>query len=78
MQNIAVFTSGGDSSGMNAAIRAVVRAGIQKGVKVFGVMNGYEGMIDGKIFEMDSRFVGNIIHRVLSYKKYAQKKKIEK
>jgi 6-phosphofructokinase 1 len=63
MQNIAVFTSGGDSSGMNACIRAVVRTGIHKGLKVFGILNGYEGMIDGKFIEMDSRSVGNIIHR---------------
>ena len=63
MKNIAVFTSGGDSSGMNAAIRAIVRAGIQKDLKVFGIMNGYEGMIDGKFMELDSGSVSNIIHR---------------
>jgi 6-phosphofructokinase 1 len=48
---------------MNASIRAVVRAGIQKGCKVYGIINGYEGMIDGHFTEMDSRSVGNIIHR---------------
>ncbi|MDB5226839.1 MAG: 6-phosphofructokinase [Bacteroidota bacterium] len=63
MKNIAVFTSGGDASGMNACIRAVVRAGLQKGLKVFGIMHGYEGMINGEFIEMDSRSVGNIIHR---------------
>lgn len=63
VNNIAVFTSGGDAPGMNACIRACVRAGIQKGWKVYGIMNGYEGMIDGHINEMDSRSVGNIIHR---------------
>ena len=63
IKNIAVFTSGGDSPGMNACIRACVRAGIQKGLKVFGIMHGYEGMINGEFIEMDSRSVGNIIHR---------------
>lgn len=63
MKNIAVFTSGGDSSGMNACIRAVVRAGLQKGLKVFGIMRGYDGMIKGDFIELDSRAVGNIIHR---------------
>jgi 6-phosphofructokinase 1 len=63
MKNIAVFTSGGDASGMNACIRAVVRAGLQKDLKVFGIMHGYEGMIKGEFIELDSRAVGNIIHR---------------
>ncbi|HPW85897.1 MAG TPA: ATP-dependent 6-phosphofructokinase, partial [Chitinophagales bacterium] len=63
MKKIAVFTSGGDAPGMNACIRAVVRAGLQKGVEVYGIMNGYEGMIKGEFKKMDSRSVGNIIHR---------------
>lgn len=63
MQKIAVFSSGGDAPGMNAGIRAVVRTGMQKGLKVYGIMNGYEGMIDGHFVEMDSRYVGNIINR---------------
>lgn len=63
IKNIAVFTSGGDAPGMNACIRACVRAGLQKGLKVYGILNGYEGMIDGDFIEMDSRSVGNIIHR---------------
>ncbi len=63
VKNIAVFTSGGDAPGMNACIRACVRAGLQKGYKVYGILNGYEGMIDGNYIEMDSRSVGNIIHR---------------
>ena len=63
MKRIAVLTSGGDSPGMNAAIRAVVRTAVQKELKVFGIYNGYEGMIDGKIEELTSKSVGNIIHR---------------
>lgn len=60
---IGVLTSGGDSPGMNAAIRAVVRAGIYNGLEVFGVMRGYSGMIDDDIFKMESRSVANIIQR---------------
>ena len=63
VKNIAIFTSGGDSPGMNACIRASVRTGIQKGLKVYGILHGYEGMINGEFIEMDSRSVGNIIHR---------------
>lgn len=63
IKNIAIFTSGGDAPGMNACIRAVVRACIQNGINVYGIENGYEGMIDGHFREMNSRSVGNIIHR---------------
>jgi len=63
MKKIAVLTSGGDAPGMNAAIRAVTRTGIQKGWKVFGVRNGYQGLIEGKMTEMDSRDVAGIIQR---------------
>jgi len=60
---IGVLTSGGDSPGMNAGIRAVVRTAIYKGVKVFGIYNGYQGMIDGYIKEFSFSDVGNIIQR---------------
>ena len=60
---IAVLTSGGDSPGMNAAIRAVVRTGIYHGLEVYGVMRGYNGMIEDDIFKMESRNVANIIQR---------------
>jgi len=60
---IAVLTSGGDSPGMNAAIRAVVRTGIYHGLEVYGVMRGYNGMIEDDIFRMESRSVANIIQR---------------
>lgn len=63
IKNIAIFTSGGDSPGMNACIRACVRAGVQKNLKVFGIIHGYEGMINGEFIEMDSRSVGNIIQK---------------
>jgi len=63
MNKIAVLTSGGDAPGMNAAIRAVVRAGISNGWQVFGVRNGYEGLIDGKIIPLGAREVGGILQR---------------
>ncbi len=60
---IAVMTSGGDSPGMNAAARAVVRTAISEGVQVFGIYNGYKGMIDDDIHELTSRSVSDIIQR---------------
>jgi 6-phosphofructokinase 1 len=60
---IGVLTSGGDSPGMNAAIRAVVRTGIYHKLEVFGVMRGYSGMIDDDIIKMESKSVANIIQR---------------
>ena len=53
MKNIAVFTSGGDSPGMNACIRAVVRTSVQKDIKVYGILHGYEGMINGEFIDLD-------------------------
>jgi len=50
MKKIVVLTSGGDSPGMNAAIRAVVRTGLFHGLEVFGVERGYTGLIEGKFF----------------------------
>lgn len=60
---IGVLTSGGDAPGMNAAIRAVVRTGIYHGLEIFGIMRGYQGMMEDDIFRMDSRSVANIIQR---------------
>ncbi len=62
-KQIAVLTSGGDAPGMNAAIRAVVRMGISKGLKVYGVRRGLQGLIDDDIIPMDARSVSNIIQR---------------
>ncbi|HZH95623.1 MAG TPA: 6-phosphofructokinase [Flavisolibacter sp.] len=63
VNRIGVLTSGGDSPGMNAAIRAVVRTGIYNGMEVYGIMRGYQGMIEDDIFKMESRSVANIIQR---------------
>ena len=60
---IGVLTSGGDSPGMNAAIRAVVRTGIYHGLEVYGIMRGYSGMVENDIFKMESKSVANIIQR---------------
>lgn len=75
MKSIAVFTSGGDSPGMNACLRAVVRTGIAEGLNVYGIRYGYEGMIDGEIFPMDVHSVANIIHRGGTILKTARSKR---
>ena len=61
--SIAVLTSGGDAPGMNAAVRAVVRTAIYKGMDVYGVQRGYNGLITGDVNKMDLRSVSDIIHR---------------
>ncbi|MTI30557.1 6-phosphofructokinase [Xanthovirga aplysinae] len=63
MKKIAVLTSGGDAPGMNACIRAVVRGAIYHDVEVYGVRYGYEGLIKGDIYPMNSYSVSNIIQR---------------
>lgn len=63
IRNIGVLTSGGDSPGMNAAIRAVVRTSIYNGINVFGIRHGYQGMIDGEIHPLLTTDVSNIIQR---------------
>ena len=61
-KTIAVLTSGGDAHGMNAALRAVVRAGISYGMQVYGVRRGYNGLLNGDMFQMNLRSVSDIIH----------------
>lgn len=60
---IGVLTSGGDAPGMNAAIRSVVRTAISRGIKVMGIRKGYNGLLAGDVFEMDTRSVSDIIQR---------------
>jgi 6-phosphofructokinase 1 len=60
---IGVLTSGGDSPGMNAAIRAVARTAIYNGLEVYGIMRGYQGLVENDIMKMESRSVANIIQR---------------
>ncbi len=63
IKNIGIMTSGGDSSGMNAAIRAIVRTAIHCNIKPMGIMSGYQGMIEGQISELKTTDVSNIIQR---------------
>lgn len=63
MKRIVVLTSGGDAAGMNAAIRCIVRTGLDRGWEVFGIRNGYSGLIAGDMVSMSARDVGGIIHR---------------
>ncbi len=61
--HIGVFTSGGDSPGMNAAVRAVTRGAIFQGLQVSGILGGYDGMVQGNIKGLGVRDVSNIIQR---------------
>lgn len=63
MKKIGVLTSGGDAPGMNAAVRAAVRCGIDKGMEVYGIQRGYEGLLDGEIKKMEWHSVGDILQR---------------
>ncbi|MBA3830230.1 MAG: 6-phosphofructokinase [Taibaiella sp.] len=63
MRKIGVLTSGGDSPGMNAAIRAVVRTALYYDLEVYGIRRGYQGMIEGDIYRMHTTDVANIIQR---------------
>ncbi|MEI6519986.1 MAG: 6-phosphofructokinase [bacterium] len=62
MKRIAVLTSGGDSPGMNAAIRAVVRTGTSMGIEVIGVRQGFQGLVEGNFTLMDTQSVSGIIN----------------
>lgn len=63
MKKIGVLTSGGDAPGMNAAIRAVTRTALYKNMEVIGIRRGYNGLINGDVFEMNARSVSSIIQR---------------
>jgi len=63
VKKVAVLTSGGDAPGMNAAVRAVVRRGANLGLEVFGVRDGYRGLIFGNLTPYSANDVGNIIQR---------------
>ena len=63
IKSVAVLTSGGDAPGMNAAIRAVVRSGLKNGLRTYVVYEGYKGLYEGNIKEVDRNFVSDIINR---------------
>ncbi len=75
IKRIAVFTSGGDAPGMNAAVRAVVRTAAFNDLHVYGIARGYEGMIDGDLKRLEVRDVGNIMHRGGTVLKTARSKR---
>ncbi|MFA6618050.1 MAG: 6-phosphofructokinase [Candidatus Neomarinimicrobiota bacterium] len=62
IKTIGILTSGGDSPGMNAAIRAVVRTSIYYGREIYGIRNGFRGLLEDNIEIMNSQSVSNIIH----------------
>jgi 6-phosphofructokinase 1 len=74
LKKIAVFTSGGDAPGMNAAIRAVVRSGIYYDLDVVGISKGYDGMIKNKFTKLNVRSVSNTIQRGGTFLKSARSK----
>lgn len=63
LSTIGVLTSGGDAPGMNSCIRAVVRTAISNGVRVIGILNGYDGLINGEFKVLGARDVGGILQR---------------
>ncbi len=63
IKTIGILTSGGDSPGMNCAVRSVVRTAISEGIKVYGIQRGYKGLIKNEMQEMTASSVGNIIQR---------------
>lgn len=74
IKTIAVLTSGGDSPGMNAAIRAVVRAAAYNDIKCFGIYRGYQGLIENDFEELGPRSVRNLINRGGTFLKSARSK----
>ncbi len=63
VKKVAVLTSGGDSPGMNAAVRAVIRTGIANNLEMYGIYNGYYGLYHDQIKNLDAKDVANIINR---------------
>jgi 6-phosphofructokinase 1 len=72
-----MLTSGGDSPGMNAAIRAVTRTAIYNGLKVKGIMRGYKGLIEGEIVDFKTNHVSNIVKQGGTILKTARSKEFE-
>ena len=63
MKTIGLLTSGGDAPGMNAAIRAIVRTGIYHKIRMLGINEGYQGLLEGDLDDMEVSSVSDIIHR---------------
>ena len=63
LKRIGVLTSGGDSPGMNAAIRAVTRSALSQGIEVVAIEDGFKGMVEGSMYLMNTRSVSDILYR---------------
>ena len=63
INNIAILTSGGDSPGMNACIRAITKTAWKNSIQVYGVQDGYSGLIDNNLFKIEEKHIENIIHK---------------
>lgn len=63
IKRIGVLTSGGDAPGMNAAVRSVVRTALYHGIECFGILRGYNGLINGDVIRLDEKRVSHIINR---------------
>ena len=61
MKRLAVLTSGGDASGMNAAVRAVVRTALALGCQIYGIYRGYAGLLDDDFVRMESSSVSGVV-----------------
>ena len=77
ISTIAVMTSGGDSPGMNAALRAVVRGANRYNLTIWGIYRGYQGLIEDKFVELDSEKVSNIVQRGGTILKSARSQDLE-
>ena len=75
MKRIGVLTSGGDSPGMNAAVRSVVRCGLDRDMEVYGIYRGYEGLLDAELKQMTRGDVGDILQRGGTILKTARSKR---
>ncbi|HOJ46566.1 MAG TPA: 6-phosphofructokinase [Bacillota bacterium] len=72
MKVIGILTSGGDAPGMNAAVRAITRVANKLGMDVFGIYHGFAGLIEDEIIRLDSRKVGDVLHRGGTFLKTAR------
>lgn len=77
VKKIGILTSGGDSPGMNAAIRSVVRCALNQNINVVGIVNGYEGILTENMYEMSRLSVSNIIDRGGTILKTARSKRFK-
>ena len=78
VKHIGIFTSGGDSPGMNAALYGATKAAISEGIKITGIRRGYEGMIDGDFVALDGKVLQKAVHRGGTLLKTARSERFRK